>query len=97
MNVQSHLFVLAYLPLALILWRVLGGRLGNRAARLFLLCAGAVFCGWESPLSLVVLGAEGAASYALGRRIARDRSRAKPLLWAGALLLLAVLDRKSVV
>ena len=91
MNVQSHLFVLAYLPLALILWRVLGGRLGNRAARLFLLCAGVVFCGWESPLSLLVLGAEGAVSCALGRRIARDRSRGKPLLWTGALLLLAVL------
>lgn len=91
MNVQSHLFVLAYLPLVLILWRVLGGRLGNRAARSFLLCAGAVFCGWESPLSLLVLGAEGAVSYALGRRIARDRSRRKPLMWAGALMLLAVL------
>ena len=99
MNVQSHLFVLAYLPLVLILWRVLGGRLNcQTAARGFLLCAGVVFCGWGSPLSLLVLGAEGAVSYRLGRRIARDRSRApardRPraaLLWAGALLLLAVL------
>ena len=91
MNVQSHLFVLAYLPLVLILWRVLGGRLGGRAAQLFLLCAGAAFCGWASPLSLLVLGAEGAASFALGRRIARDPARGKPLLWAGSLLLLSVL------
>ena len=91
MNVQSHLFVLAYLPLVLILWRVLGGRLGSRAAQLFLLCAGAAFCGWASPLSLLVLGAEGAASFALGRRIARDPARGKPLLWAGSLLLLSVL------
>lgn len=92
MNVQSHLFVLAYLPLVLAAWRLLGGRLKNQnAARVFLLCAGVVFCGWGSPLSLAVLGAEGAVSYWLGRRILRDRSRAKPLLWAGALLLLAVL------
>ncbi len=92
MNVHSHLFVLAYLPAVLVLWRLLGGRLGNQAAaRGLLLCAGAVFCGWGSPLSLLVLGAEGAVSYALGRRIARDRSRGKPLLWAGAIFLLAVL------
>ena len=30
MNVHSHLFVLAYLPLVLIVWRLLGGRLKNR-------------------------------------------------------------------
>ena len=91
MNVQSHLFVLAYLPVVLIVWRVLDGRAGNRAARAFLLCAGALFCGWGSPLSLAVLAGEGAASLWLGRRIARDRSRGRPLLWAGAVLLLAVL------
>ena len=91
MNVQSHLFVLAYLPVVLIVWRVLDGRAGNQAARAFLLCAGALFCGWGSPLSLAVLAGEGAASYWLGRRIARDRSRGRPLLWAGAVLLLAVL------
>ncbi|MBD5118960.1 MAG: MBOAT family protein [Clostridiales bacterium] len=91
MNVQSHLFVLAYLPVVLIAWRVLDGRAGNRWARAFLLCAGALFCGWGSPLSLVVLAGEGAASYWLGRRIARDPSRGRPLLWAGAALLLAVL------
>ena len=83
MNVQSHLFVLAYLPLVLILWRVLGGRLGSRAAQLFLLCAGAVFCGWASPLSLLVLGTEGAASFALGRRIARDPARGSPCCGRG--------------
>ncbi len=91
MNVQSHLFVLVYLPLVLVLWRVLGGRAGQSAARIFLLCAGVAFCGWGSPLSLAVLGAEGAVSYRLGRRILRERSRRKPLMWAGALLLLAVL------
>ena len=91
MNVQSHLFVLAYLPAVLILWRVLGRWAGPAVRQLFLLCAGALFCGWGSPLSLLVLAGEGAVSWLLGRRIARDRSRGLPLLWAGAGLLLAVL------
>jgi len=91
MNVQSHLFALGYLPLVLVLWRVLGARAGQTAARAFLLCAGVVFCGWGAPLSLAVLGAEGAAGYLLGRRMVRDPGRKKPLMWAGAALLLAVL------
>ena len=91
MNVQSHLFVLAYLPAVLILWRVLNRRAGNRAARVFLLCGGALFCGWGAPLALLVLAGEGALSYLLGRRIARDRAKGRPLLWAGAAVLLAVL------
>ena len=91
MNVQSHLFVLAYLPAVLVLWRLLGERLGGRAAQGGLVCAGVLFCGWGAPLSLLVLGAEGAASYLLGRRIARDPSKGRPLLWAGAGGLLAVL------
>ena len=91
MNVQSHLFVLGYLPLVLILWRVLNSRWGGIVPRVFLLCAGVVFCAWGSPWSLLVLAGEGAVSYLLGRRIARDRSRGLPLLWAGAALLLAVL------
>ena len=91
MNVQSHVFALAYLPAVLILWRLLHVRAGALAARAFLLCAGVLFCGWGAPLSLLVLGAEGTASYLLGRRIARDPRRGKSLLWAGALGLLAVL------
>ena len=72
MNVQSHLFVLAYLPLVLVLWRVLGGRLKNQtAARGFLLCAGVVFCGWGSPLSLLVLGAALAGFFAVSLFLAR--------------------------
>lgn len=91
MNVQSHLFVLAYLPVTLILWRVLHSRVGEQWARVFLLCAGALFCGWGSPLSLLVLAGEGVVSYLLGRRIAQDPAHGKPFLWAGAALLLAVL------
>ena len=90
MNVPSHLFVLAYLPVTLILWRLLG-RGGGPAARGFLLCAGVLFCGWGAPLSLLVLAGEGAVSFLLGRAIARDRAKGRPLLWLGAGLLLAVL------
>ncbi len=91
MNVQSHLFVLAYLPVTLAAWRLLDSRLNSRAARVFLLCAGVLFCGWGAPLALLVLAGEGAASYLLGRRIARNPDKGRPLLWAGAALLLAVL------
>lgn len=90
MSVQSHLFVLAYLPVTLVLWRRLGRR-GSRAARIFLLAAGALFCGWGAPLCLLVLAGEGTASFLLGRAIARDRAKGRPLLWLGSGLLLAVL------
>ena len=39
MNVQSHLFVLAYLPAVLILWRTAGRWAGRTAAQALLLCA----------------------------------------------------------
>lgn len=90
MNVQSHVFVLAYLPLAVILWRV-SRRLGPLAPRVCLLLMGALFCGWNSPLSLLILGAEGVFSYLLGVRMVRDPARKKPLMAAGAAILLAVL------
>ena len=91
MNVQSHLFVLVYLPAVLILWRVLHARAGSPAARGALLAAGTLFCGAASPLSLLVLAGEGAVSFLLGRRIARNPAKGRPLLWAGSALLLAVL------
>lgn len=91
MNVQSHLFALAYLPAVLLLWRLLHARAGALAAQALLLGAGLLFCGWGSPLSLLVLAAEGAASFLLGRRIAQAPEKGRPLLWAGAALLLAVL------
>ena len=90
MNVQSHLFVLAYLPVTLILWRV-SRRLNPLAPRALLLIAGALFCGWGAPLSLLVLVGEGAVSFLLGRRMAKTPAHKKALLWLGAGLLLAVL------
>lgn len=91
MNVQSHFFVLAYLPALLVLWRLSRRWLGGAASRVLLLAAGVLFCGWSSPAALLVLAAEGAVSYLLGRRIARDREHGKPLLWIGSAVLLAVL------
>ncbi len=91
MNVQSHLFVLAYLPALLVAWRAVNARAGNRWARVCLLGAGALFCGWGAPLSLLVLAGEGAVSYLLGRRIAGGDPHKKALLWAGGLLPLLVL------
>lgn len=91
MNVQSHLFVLAYLPAVLILWRVLSSRAGSGAARGFLLCAGILFCGWGSPLSLLVLCGEGVLSWLLGRAMTRPGAPRKLLLGVGAAVLLAVL------
>ena len=90
MNVPSHLFVLAYLPVTLILWRLLGRR-SSLATRGFLLGAGVLFCGWGAPLSLLVLAGEGAVSFLLGRCMAKDPAHKKTLLWLGSAALLAVL------
>ena len=92
MNVQSHLFVLAYLPLVIVLWWLSNRRWGNRAARILLLTAGALFCGWASPPALLVLLAEGMVSYLLGRRmVGREAAHKKVLLAVGVGLLLTVL------
>ena len=90
MNIQSHLFVLAYLPAVVLLWRLLNRGTG-RGARVFLLCAGLLFCGWGSPWSLLVLCGEGAVSFLLGRGMARPGAPRRLLLAVGAALLLAVL------
>ena len=90
MNIQSHLFVLAYLPAVVLLWRFLNRGTG-RGARVFLLCAGLLFCGWGSPWSLLVLCGEGAVSFLLGRGMARPGAPRRLLLAVGAALLLAVL------
>ena len=90
MSITSHLFLLAFLPAVCVIWR-LAGRYSGRAARLCLLAAGILFCGWSAPWSLLVLAGEGAATYCLGRAMSRPGSRKKPLLAAGAALVVAVL------
>ena len=90
MNIQSHLFVLVYLPAVVLLWRLLNRGTG-RGARVFLLCAGLRFCGGGSPWSLRVRGGGGGASFLLGRGMARPAAPRRLLLAVGAALLLAVL------
>ena len=90
MNIQSHLFVLLFLPATVILWRLTARRWGSVGSRVLLLCAGVLFCGWESPLSLTVLLGEGVLSWFAGRAISRGRRR-KLWLAVSVTLLLAVL------
>ena len=90
MNVQSHLIVLVYLPLVLVLWRWTNRWWGAVGSRVFLLCAGLLFCGWGSPLALLVLCGEGALSWFAGRAIARG-GRKKLWLAVSVTVLLAVL------
>ena len=85
MSVTSYLFLLLFLPAAILGLR----RLGGRAALCFLTLAGLLFCGWGAPWSLAVLGAEGALTYALGR--AMDRPCKKLLLAVGCAVVLGVL------
>ena len=90
MSITSHLFLLVFLPAVCVIWR-LADRRSNRCARLCLLAAGVLFCGWSAPWSLLVLAGEGTATYCLGRAMARPGARKKPLLAAGAVLVVAVL------
>ncbi len=90
MSVQSHLFVLAFLPAVLLLWR-LGRRLGERWPRVLLLGAGVLFCGWSAPLSLLVLLAEGWPATCWAGASSGLAPYKKGLLIAGAAGLLAVL------
>lgn len=90
MNMQSHLFVLLFLPAVVILWRLTACWWGNAGSRVLLLCAGLLFCGWGSPLALSVVCGEGALSWLAGRAIARGR-RKKLWLAVSVTVLLAVL------
>lgn len=90
MNVQSHLFILVYLPVLLILWRLSRRWLGQLGSRWVLLAGGVLFCGWASPAALAVLAGEGLLSWFAGREIARGR-RKKLWLAISVALLLAVL------
>lgn len=90
MSITSHLFLLVFLPAVCVTWR-LANRHSSCAARLCLLAAGILFCGWSAPWSLLVLAGEGTATYCLGRAISRPGSRKKPLLATGVVLVVAVL------
>lgn len=87
MSVTSYVFLLGFLPVSLIGFRKLGGRAGQ----IFLTAAGALFCGWGAPWSLLVLCAEGCLTYALGRAMDRPGANKGLLLGAGCAAVLGTL------
>ena len=90
MSVTSYLFLLVFLPVMCVGWRLLNRR-SNLAARVWLLLGGILFCGWAAPVSLLVLAGEGAVTYLLGRGMGRDKKADKLRLVVGAALVVAVL------
>ena len=87
---NSRLFVLAFLPLALGGFFVVG-TCGRRAALLWLLACSLVFYAWGNPACVLLLLGSIGANYLLARRLARGPERG----WlaagvAGNLLLLGV-------
>ena len=90
MSVASYLFLLLFLPIVLIGWRLMG-RVSGRGARIWLLVAGILFCGWSAPWSLTVLAAEGGATYWLGLQMERAPERKRRLLVIGVALVTLVL------
>jgi len=64
----TPLFVLAFLPLALLGFHGVGRRWGSRPALAFLVAASAVFYGWGNPWDLPLLVGSILANFWLGRR-----------------------------
>lgn len=87
MSVASYPFLLAFLPVVLVVFRHMGGKAGQA----FLVAAGLLFCGWEAPWSLLVLLAEGAFTYALGAWMDRPGAPKRVLLFTGCAGVLSVL------
>src|SRR3712207_6739982 len=92
---NSHVFVLAFLPLTLAGFFLLGSLRSKRPARLWLLAASLVFYGWWSWSYLALLVATMMFNWGLGRviRSARQRSarRARALTAVGVALNLGLL------
>jgi alginate O-acetyltransferase complex protein AlgI len=85
---NSHVFVLAFLPLTLGVFLALGASGGGRPARLWLLAMSLVFYGWWSLSFLLLLLASIGANHAVGRAIATtrtDRPRLARWLMAGGI------------
>ncbi|MFC3125600.1 MBOAT family O-acyltransferase [Pseudoroseomonas globiformis] len=73
---NSHIFILAFLPLTLAGWLLLGRLQDTRPARLWLLAASLVFYGWWSWLYLGLLLLSMAGNYSLGNAILSVRDNA---------------------
>lgn len=91
MSTTSHPFLLVFLPAVLVGWRLIGRRWGSFGARVWLLAAGVLFCGWGAPWALLILALEGTATYCLGTAMGRPGAHKKRLLLLGTGLVLSVL------
>lgn len=87
MSVASYPFLLAFLPVVLLVFR----RLGSKAGQVFLTAAGLFFCGWGTPWSLAVLAIEGVLTYLLGVGMDSPAFHRKSLLGVGCSIVLLTL------
>ncbi|MDY7226220.1 MBOAT family O-acyltransferase [Hyalangium rubrum] len=92
---NSHVFLFAFLPLALLVYFGLGHRGHTRGALFSLMAASLVFYGWWSAGYVLLLVASLSFDYLLGARIARlaavDKPRARRLLIVGLTIDLGLL------
>ena len=87
MSVVSYSFLLAFFPLALILFRVLKGP----SRQVWLLLTGLLFCAWGAPQRLVLLGCTGYVTYRLGLGMDRQDGKNRLRLALGCVAALAPL------
>jgi D-alanyl-lipoteichoic acid acyltransferase DltB (MBOAT superfamily) len=78
---NSHVFILAFLPVTLAGFLALGSSGGGRPARLWLLAMSLVFYGWWSFPFLLLLLASIGANHLIGRTIAAVRVDRPRLAW----------------
>ncbi len=78
---NSHVFILAFLPLTLAVFLALGPQGGGRPARIWLLGMSLVFYGWWSLPFLALLLASIGVNHVLGRAIVRTRVTRPRLAW----------------
>lgn len=75
---NSHVFILAFLPIVLVGYFTIAARLGQKPARFWLLAASLVFYGWWSLPHLGLLIVWMVTNWAMGERIAQIRLDAGP-------------------
>lgn len=88
---NSYVFVLMFLPLALLLFYVAGHRFGAEAARRVLLLVSLAFFAWWNPAYLVLLAGSVTFNFCNARLIRNYRQHGQGLLTLGILANLALL------
>ncbi|GGC58260.1 alginate O-acetylation protein [Siccirubricoccus deserti] len=92
---NSHVFILAFLPVMLLGYTLLGHTVGRRPAQLFLVAGSLFFYGWWDASYLPLLIATTVFNYMVGRRLTdayrRNTPSRRPLLAFGITVNLAIL------